>query len=82
MFATESGVIGMTQVPEGRLSSNVEMAEAQQKIAVEQYRLTVRTAFREVDDALVAYRRSIEERDALQRAVTANREHARLADLR
>jgi len=66
----------------GRLSSNVEMAEAQQKIAVEQYRLTVRTAFKEVDDALVSYRRSIEERDALQRAVTANRERARLADLR
>lgn len=66
----------------GRLSSNVELAEAQQKIAVEQYRQTVRTAFKEVDDALVGYQRSVEERDALQRVVTANRERARLADLR
>lgn len=74
--------VGMPIFTWGRLSSNVELAEAQQRIAVEQYRQTVRTAFREVDDALVAYRRSIEERDALQRAVTADRERARLADLR
>jgi multidrug efflux system outer membrane protein len=66
----------------GRLSANVEQAEAQQKIAVEQYRQTVRTAFKEVDDALVAYQRNIEQRDALARAVRADRERARLAELR
>jgi len=66
----------------GRLSSNVDAARAQQAIAVEQYRLTVRTAFKEVDDALVAYRRNIEQRAALERAVRANRERARLAELR
>jgi multidrug efflux system outer membrane protein len=66
----------------GRLSSNLDAARAQQAIAVEQYRLTVRTAFKEVDDALVAYRRGIEQRAALERAVRANRERARLADLR
>jgi multidrug efflux system outer membrane protein len=66
----------------GRLASNVEAAEAQQRIALEQYRQTVRNAFREVDDALVAYQRNVEQREALERVVIANRERARLADLR
>jgi multidrug efflux system outer membrane protein len=66
----------------GRLAANVEAAEAQQLIAVESYRKTVRNAFREVDDALAAYQRNQEQRDALERVVIANRERARLADLR
>jgi multidrug efflux system outer membrane protein len=66
----------------GRLQSNVEAAEAQQRIALEQYRQTVRNAFREVDDTLVAYQRNVEQRDALGRVVRANRERERLADLR
>jgi multidrug efflux system outer membrane protein len=66
----------------GRLSANVEAAEAQQRIAVEQYRRTVQNAFREVDDGLVAYQRYLEQREALERVVKANRERARLAELR
>lgn len=66
----------------GRLSSNVEAAEAQRLIAVEQYRSTVRNAFREVDDSLAAYRRYVEQREALERVVKANRERVRLAELR
>jgi multidrug efflux system outer membrane protein len=66
----------------GRLSANVQAAEAQQRIAIEQYRVTVRNAFREVDDALVGYERYLEQRAALDRVVKANRERARLADLR
>ena len=66
----------------GRLSTNVDAAQAQQRIAVETYRKTVRNAFREVDDALAAYQRYIEQREALERVVKANRERARLADLR
>jgi multidrug efflux system outer membrane protein len=66
----------------GRITSNVDAARAQQVIAVEQYRQTVRTAFKEVDDALVAFQRNIEQRAALERAVKANRERARLAELR
>lgn len=66
----------------GRLTANVDQARAQQLIAVEQYRQTVRTAFKEVDDALVAYQRNVEQRAALERAVKADRERARLADLR
>ena len=66
----------------GRLSANVDASLAQQRIAVEQYRKTVRNAFREVDDALVAYQRNLEQRAALERVVKANLERARLADLR
>lgn len=66
----------------GRLGANVEAAQAQQRIAVEQYRKTVRNAFREVDDSLVAYQRYLEQRAALDRVVKANRERARLAELR
>jgi multidrug efflux system outer membrane protein len=66
----------------GRLASNVDAATAQQRIAVEQYRKTVRNAFREVDDALAGFQRYIEQREALDRVVKANRERARLADLR
>lgn len=66
----------------GRLGANVDAARAQQRIAVEVYRNAVRNAFREVDDALVAYQRNQEQRSALERVVKANRERARLADLR
>jgi multidrug efflux system outer membrane protein len=66
----------------GRLSANVDASLAQQRIAVEQYRKTVRNAFREVEDALVAYQRYMEQREALSRVVKANRERERLADLR
>lgn len=66
----------------GRLTSNLEAAQAQQRIAVEQYRATVRTAFREVEDALAGYQHLTEERAALLKSVTANRERLRLSELR
>jgi multidrug efflux system outer membrane protein len=66
----------------GRLQSNLEAAQAQQRIAVERYRFAVRNAFGEVSNALVDYERLGEERAALAVAVTANRERLRLADLR
>lgn len=66
----------------GRLDSNLELARAEQAVAAEQYRLTVRTAFLEVENALVAYQRLREERLALDRAVAADRERLRLVDLR
>ena len=66
----------------GRLDANLELARASQAVAAEQYRLTVRTAFREVDDALVSYHELREERLALDRAVSADRERLRLVELR
>jgi multidrug efflux system outer membrane protein len=66
----------------GRLASNLELARAEQAVAAEQYRLTVRNAFLEVENALVAYQRLREERLAVDRAVAADRERLRLVDLR
>jgi multidrug efflux system outer membrane protein len=66
----------------GRLSSNVEAAQAQQRIAAEQYRQAIRNALREVEDALVAYQRLREQRDAQARVVAADRERLRLTRMR
>jgi outer membrane protein, multidrug efflux system len=41
----------------GRLKSNVRLAEAQEQIALIQYERTIQTAFREVSDGLVQYRK-------------------------
>src|SRR5260370_21320835 len=43
-----------------RLSSGVKLAEAQQKEALIVYQQTIQQAFREVSDALVAYRKNRE----------------------
>jgi multidrug efflux system outer membrane protein len=66
----------------GRLQSNLEAAQAQQRIAVEEYKSAIRNAFRDVEDALTAYQRLTEERAALAQAVAANRERLRLSELR
>lgn len=66
----------------GRNSSNLDLAVARQTIAVAQYERTVQVAFREVADAL-AGRTWLAEQVVLQREVlAAQRERARLAELR
>jgi len=42
----------------GRLKSNVRFARADQELALAVYQQTIQTAFREVSDALIAYRKS------------------------
>lgn len=74
--------IGIPIFTAGRLQANVEANEAQQAIALEQYKAAVRGAFRDVDDALADYQRFSESREALTVAVLANRERLRLSDLR
>ncbi len=74
--------IGLPIFNAGRLTSDLEGAQAQQRIAVEQYKRTIRNAFREVEDALSSYQRLTEERSALTDAVKANRERLRLSELR
>mgnify|MGYP003382143010 FL=1 len=66
----------------GRLQSGVELAEAQQRILVEQYRSTIRQAFREVSDALVAIEQLGLQREAASRVVSANRERLRVTRAR
>src|SRR4029434_9345847 len=41
----------------GRVKSGVRFTEAQQRLALTQYQQSIKTAFREVSDALVEYRK-------------------------
>jgi multidrug efflux system outer membrane protein len=66
----------------GRLKSNVKFARARQELAVVQYQQTIQTAFREVSDALVQYRKVKEIRTQQELLVTTLQDRSRLAYLR
>jgi len=66
----------------GRLKSNVKFAKAEQELALVQYQQTIQTAFREVSDALVQYRKVKEIRTQQDLLVTTLRDRSRLAYLR
>jgi multidrug efflux system outer membrane protein len=63
----------------GRIKSNVRFAEAQRQIAVVQYERTIRTAFREVADALVQYRKVKEIRETQQALVATLQDRSQLS---
>ena len=75
---------GMTQpiFSGGRLKSGVRFAEAQQQEAVLVYQQTIQQAFREVSDALVAYRRNQEFLRQQELLAAAARDSSRLAETR
>jgi len=60
----------------------VKFAKAQQEFAVVQYQQTIQTAFREVSDALVEYRKVKEIRTQQELLVTTLQDRSRLAYLR
>lgn len=66
----------------GRLEANLDAQAARQRIAVEDYGRTVQGALRDVEDALSAFQRRREQREALERIVASSRERLRLVDLR
>jgi outer membrane protein, multidrug efflux system len=66
----------------GRIGAGVDFAEAQRDEALAQYRRVIQTAFREVEDALIAHRKNREEVVEDHKQVTAYREVVRLARLR
>jgi multidrug efflux system outer membrane protein len=66
----------------GKLQANVRLAESQQRQAVLTYRQTVQSAFRDVSDALVAYRRTREAREQQELLATAAQDSNRLAHVR
>jgi len=66
----------------GRLKSNVRLAEAQQQIALVQYEKSIQNAFREVSDALIAYRKVKEIKTEQELLVTTLQDRSRLAYLR
>ena len=66
----------------GRLTSQVELAEAQQRSALAQYENSIQTGFRDVSDALVQYQKVREVRAQRELLVTALQDRKRLAYMR
>ncbi|HVH87171.1 MAG TPA: efflux transporter outer membrane subunit [Terriglobales bacterium] len=66
----------------GRLRSNVRLAEAQQQEAVLFYQETIQGAFREVSDALIAYRKTQEFSQQQNFLVDSAQDATRLSHLR
>ena len=66
----------------GRIKSNVALARAQEQIALIQYEKVIQTAFREVSDALVEYRKIKESRMQQELLVSTLQDRRRLAYMR
>jgi multidrug efflux system outer membrane protein len=66
----------------GKLNANIDSKKAQFEQAFLSYQSTVLLAFKEVEDALIAYRKEQERRKALENAVAANRLAVQLANER
>lgn len=66
----------------GRIKSNVRFARAQQQIALIQYERAIQTAFSDVSNALVEYRKVREIRAQEELLVTTLQDRSRLAYLR
>ncbi|HUK36238.1 MAG TPA: efflux transporter outer membrane subunit [Vicinamibacterales bacterium] len=79
-----SAAVGATQplFTAGRTRSQVALAKARYEEAVVSYQQTIRQAFREVADALVAYTKLRESRTQLVLLVASAQDARRLADIR
>ena len=66
----------------GRIRSNVRLARAQQQVALIQYERVIQTAFREVSDALIQYRKVREVRATQELLVTTLQDRSSLAYMR
>jgi len=66
----------------GRLKSNVRLAEAQREQLLLTYQQAIQGAFRDVSNALVAYRKNREFRIQQEHLVEAARDAARLSEVR
>jgi NodT family efflux transporter outer membrane factor (OMF) lipoprotein len=66
----------------GKLNANIKSKEAQYQQTLLGYQNTVLTAFKEVEDALVAYSKEQQKHQSLQQAVDANQQAVQLANER
>jgi NodT family efflux transporter outer membrane factor (OMF) lipoprotein len=66
----------------GKLNANIKSKEAQYQQTLLGYQNTVLTAFKEVEDALVAYSKEQQKHQSLQQAVNANQQAVQLANER
>jgi multidrug efflux system outer membrane protein len=66
----------------GRLKSNVNFARAEEELALVRYQQTIQTAFRDVSDALIQYRKVREIRTQQELLVITLQDRSRLAHVR
>jgi multidrug efflux system outer membrane protein len=66
----------------GRTRSNVELATAEQQLALIQYERTIQTAFREVSDALVQHQKVKDVRARQEQLVSTLQDRSRLSYMR
>jgi multidrug efflux system outer membrane protein len=66
----------------GKLRAGVQFAEAQEQEALLAYQQTIQQAFREVSDALVAYRKNQEFRQQQELLTQSAQDAARLTEIR
>jgi len=66
----------------GKIRSNVRLAEAQQQTALLFYQQTIQSAFRNVSDSLIAYRKTREFREQEELLFQSAQDSARLSHLR
>jgi outer membrane protein, multidrug efflux system len=66
----------------GRLKSNVRLAESEREEAVLVYKQSIQSAFQDVSDALIAYRKTQEFRDQQQQLTESAQDATRLSHLR
>ena len=66
----------------GLLKNNVRLTQAQEQILLVNYERTIQSAFREVSDSLIAYRKSKEVRTEREQLVFTLQDRTRLAYLR
>ncbi len=63
----------------GRLQANINTKKADAELAVLAYQATVLNAFKDVEDALISYRKAQQQHQALERIVAANQLAVQLA---
>jgi multidrug efflux system outer membrane protein len=81
-FWTAGAALAQPIFNAGRLRSNVRLAEAEQQEAVLIYEQTIRGAFRDVSDALIAYRKTREVSQQQQLLAGSAQDATRLSQLR
>ena len=81
-FWTADAAVVQPAFTAGRLKANVNLAEAQERTAVLEYRKTIQGAFRDVADSLIAYQKTRETREQQELLAKAAQDSARLARVR
>ena len=74
--------IGLNLFDGGRTGLAIAQTEAQQRILLEQYKVSIRQAFREVNDQLLAREQLARQREAALRSVHSNQGRFRAANAR